>query len=498
MQEFKTPRDAAQWLKQRVLGTLVADSRKVAAADGFIAWPGAAVDGRQFVPQAFAQGASACLVEQDGVEVHGFTSDAIASLSGLKQHTGAIASAFFDTPSEQMDVIAVTGTNGKTSTAWWLAQALSAVGGLHGPCGVVGTLGVGQPPDVLATGLTTPDPVRLQQAFHAMWQLGFQSCAIEASSIGIEEHRLAGTHIRTAVFTNLTQDHLDYHTSMQAYAQAKRKLFAWPGLQSAVVNLDDAYGATLDKELQETPLDLWTVSCRQNARLMARHISHGDAGLQFEVQEGANAVMLHSRVIGEFNVANLLGVIAAMRSVGVPLDAAVAACRHLEPVPGRMECLGGVGQPLVAVDYAHTPDALAKALTALRPLAVQRGGALWCIFGCGGDRDASKRPLMGCIAAQHADQVVLTSDNPRSEKPEAIIAQILRGQCSSKNISVQVDRALAIAETVRKVSAVDVILLAGKGHETTQEVAGTKYAFVDKEHAQHALAQRGVGTELHV
>jgi UDP-N-acetylmuramoyl-L-alanyl-D-glutamate--2,6-diaminopimelate ligase len=498
MQELKTPLEAAQWLKQRVLGTLVANSRQVTAGDGFVAWPGAAADGRSFVPQALAQGASACLVEHEGLASHALAGDSIASMQGLKVHTGAVASAFFDAPSAKLDVIAVTGTNGKTSTAWWLAQALSALGGAHGPCGVVGTLGAGLPPAVRATGLTTPDPVLLQQTFHTMVQSGCKSCTIEASSIGIEAHRLSGTQIRVAVFTNLTQDHLDYHVSMQAYGQAKRKLFAWPGLQSAVVNIDDPYGATLAQELAGEKMDVWTFSARQNARLAASHIAHGDTGLQFDVLEGDAVVHLQTHVIGEFNVSNLLGVIAAMRTLGVPLHDAVAACSSLHPVPGRMECLGGAGQPLVAVDYAHTPDALSKALTALRPLAAQRGGALWCIFGCGGDRDASKRPLMGCIAAQHADQVVLTSDNPRSEKPEAIIAQILRGQCSSKNISVQTDRALAIAETVSKVSCADVILLAGKGHETTQEVAGQKFAFVDSEHALRALAQRSTPAEAKV
>jgi UDP-N-acetylmuramoyl-L-alanyl-D-glutamate--2,6-diaminopimelate ligase len=208
--------------------------------------------------------------------------------------------------------------------------------------------------------------------------------------------------------------------------------------------------------------------------------------------EGSEIKHLQTRLIGEFNVSNLLGVIAAMRCLGVALDVAVPACATLLPVPGRMECVGAAGQPVVAVDYAHTPDALMKALLALRPLAQRRGGALWCVFGCGGDRDASKRPVMGAIAAQHADHVVVTSDNPRSEKPESIIAQILRGQCSAKNISVQVDRALAIAQTVQQAAVQDVILLAGKGHEATQEVAGTKTAFVDREHATLALARRSV------
>jgi UDP-N-acetylmuramoyl-L-alanyl-D-glutamate--2,6-diaminopimelate ligase len=316
---------------------------------------------------------------------------------------------------------------------------------------------------------------------------------MEASSIGMEEHRLQGTRIRVALFTNLTQDHLDYHGSMESYWQSKRKLFDWPGLAHAVVNTDDTAGERLADELtQQGALDVWTVSMHHAARLEARRITHGDEGLAFDVVEGDAIQRLQTRLMGAFNVSNLLGVIAAMRCVDVSLEDAVRACALLEPVPGRVQCVSQAGQPVVVVDYAHTPDALAKTLQALRPLAQRRGGALWCVFGCGGDRDATKRPIMGAIAAQHADHVVVTSDNPRSEKPESIIAQILRGQCSAQNISVQVDRALAIAQTVQQAAVRDVILLAGKGHEATQEVAGVKTAFVDMEHATLALARRSV------
>lgn len=509
MQALQNPSQAAQWLRQRVGGTLQSDSRKVTPGDGFIAWPGAAVDGRQFVADALRQGATACLVEHEGVAAFGLEGAHIASYPGLKHDTGAIAAEFFGTPSEKLSVVAVTGTNGKTSTAWWLAQALSALpGALALPCAMVGTLGVGRPPasqasqptahgaSVVPTGLTTPDPVLLQRALRQFVDDGLKACAVEASSIGIEENRLDGTRIAAAVFTNFTQDHLDYHGSMEAYWQSKRRLFAWPGLACAVINVDDVQGVALAASLAPTELDVWTVSCTQHsARLVARAITYTAQGLSFELVEGNAVHRMQTRMIGGYNIANLLGVLGAMRGLGIPLSEAVQACSTLHPVPGRMECLGEVGEPLVVVDYAHTPDALGQALAALRPLAGQRGGRLWCVFGCGGDRDASKRPLMGAIASQKADQVVVTSDNPRREKPEAIMAQILLGLAHSKTVDVQKDRALAIADAIARAGVNDVVLLAGKGHEETQEIAGVKNPFSDREHAAQALRSRARPTE---
>lgn len=503
MQELHTPSQAAQWLKQYVTGTLQSDSRKLAAGDGFIAWPGAAVDARQFVAQALAAGAGACLVEREGAVAPGLDGERIGSYQGLKADTGAIAAEFFGLPSSGLSVVAITGTNGKTSTAWWLAQALSALPGEQAqPCGMIGTLGVGRPPavgdaqpsplgdTVMPTGLTTPDPVVLQRTLRQFKDDGLKACAMEASSIGIEEHRLAGTQIRVAVFTNFTQDHLDYHGSMEAYWQAKRRLFAWPGLASAVINVDDAQGSVLAESLAHSGVDVWSVSSLQPARLQARGIAYGPHGLCFEVVEGDASCSLQTRVLGAYNVSNLLGVLGAMRALGVPLSAAVQTCAALHPVPGRMECQGEVGEPLVAVDYAHTPDALGQALAALRPLAALRAGRLWCVFGCGGDRDASKRPLMGAIASQKADQVVVTSDNPRGEKPETIVAHILLGLSHSKSVDVQTDRALAIADTIARAAPNDVVLVAGKGHELTQEVAGVKHLFSDKDHVARALGMR--------
>ena len=492
MHTLHSPAEAVRWLRSHVTGALRTDSRRVVPGDGFIAWPGAATDGRSHVPAALAAGAAACLVEQDGVAAFGLDDVRVAAYPRLKAATGPIAAAYFEQPSAQLDVLAVTGTNGKTSTAWWLAQALGGLPATEAaiPCAVVGTLGIGVPPAVEYNGLTTPDPVLLQQQFRRFVEEDIRACAIEASSIGLAERRLDGTAIRVAIFTNFTQDHLDYHGSMAAYWEAKAELFRWPGLQAAVVNLDDPQSATLLDALANAAIDVWTVAVQQPARLQALDVGLGSQGLRFTVREQNESHLLETRLIGQYNVSNLLGVLAAMRALGVPLASAVQACRQLQPVPGRMECAGGSGAPLVAVDYAHTPDALDKALEALRPMAVQRGGQLWCVFGCGGDRDTSKRPLMGRVAQQRADRVVLTSDNPRSEDPLAILAQIQQGLVPGASVEVESDRAQAIAAALGRAAAQDVVLIAGKGHEDYQEEAGVRRPFSDMAQALQALQAR--------
>lgn len=488
---------AVAWLRARVTtGTLQTDSRKVQPGDAFIAWPGGVTDGRAYVAQAVERGAVACLVEQAGMEQFALQDLPVAAMPELKAATGLIADAWFSRPSAALDVLAVTGTNGKTSISWWLAQAvthLCEAGVLsHRGSAMVGTLGVGIPPHSLdVTGMTTPDPVLLQRAFRGFVDAGYGACAIEASSIGIVEHRLAGTRIKLALFTNFTQDHLDYHGSMEAYWAAKRALFAWPGLQAAVLNIDDAKGAQLAQELAGSALDLWTVSVQSSAaRLQAQNIRTGDRGLVFEVVEGAASVTLHSQVIGQYNVLNLLQVLASLRVLGANLQQAVEACATMAAVPGRMEQVAEAGAPLIAVDYSHTPDALEKALQALRPLAVQRSGKLWCVFGCGGNRDASKRPKMGRIAQAEADEVIVTSDNPRGEQPLAIIDDIVQGMVQNTHWHVQADRAAAIDEAVRRAASQDVILVAGKGHEDYQEIAGVKHPFLDTAQARAALVKR--------
>lgn len=502
--DLKQPAEIARWLRERVTGDLLCDSRLLQAGSGFVAWPGAATDGRKFVRQALNAGAAAALVEREGVEAFDLVDDRVLAVSGLKAQAGAIASAYHGDPSASLAMVAITGTNGKTSTAWWVAQLLGAVGQ---PCALVGTLGIGRPPlagqdlpALVPTGLTTPDPVLLQARLRGMVDSGTVACAIEASSIGIVEGRLNATRIRVTVFTNFTQDHLDFHGSMADYWEAKAALFDWPGLAAAVINIDDPKGAELVAQLApRRELDLWTVAVGENnaARLSAQNLSHTVDGVRFDVVErdaqGAETVrlLLSLPLVGQYNVSNVLCALASARALQVPLDQAVAACALLTPVPGRMERAGNgsASQPLVLIDYAHTPDALEKALQALQPITAQRGGELWAVVGCGGDRDASKRPLMAAVAERDAQRVVLTSDNPRSEAPQQIVLQMAEGLQRRDAAQIEVDRARAIAMAVAQAQANDVVLVAGKGHEDYQEIQGVKRPFSDLAHASAALAE---------
>ena len=513
---FRTDETVA-WLRASGAQRLQCDSRKVQPGDAFVAWPGLATDGRAYVPAALKAGAVACLVEAEGLASSPLGMNAanapapasVAAYSGLKAVTGSLAAAFNAFPSQQLDVVAITGTNGKTSTAWWLAQALAAAGR---PCGLMGTLGVGMPgpaadplSGLVSTGLTTPDPVAVQAALRTWADAGVGACAVEASSIGIVEHRLDGTHVAVAVFTNFTQDHLDYHGSMAEYWATKRALFSWPGLRAAVVNVDDAKGHELASELaRQGLLDVWTVSLNNPAaRLRTTKCEVTATGMHLVVAESTQTVVLNLPLVGSYNAANLLGVLASLRALGVTLDDAATACNQLSPVPGRMEVVNTPVQaagtsnpklPLVLVDYAHTPDALNKALTALQPITLARGGQLHCVVGCGGDRDAGKRPLMAAEAEAVANHLWLTSDNPRSEDPAHILAQMVAGLHRPAQANVEVDRALAIQQAVSSAEAHDVVLIAGKGHETTQDVAGIKHPFSDLDHARRALLVRAAAS----
>ena len=442
------------------------------------------------LPGALATGANACLVEADGASSFGFQDARVATYAGLKAASGPIAAAYFESPSRYLDVVAVTGTNGKTSTTWFLAQALGRLGRR---CGVVGTLGIGEPGAMVSTGLTTPDPVLLQSQLRRFVDEGYAACALEASSIGIVERRLDATDIDVAVFLNFTQDHLDFHGSMQAYWEAKKSLFDWPGLKAAVINVDDPRGLELEQSLANSGLDIWTFSCEPSsvmARLQARGLTYGDGILSFDVVEEAQVYRIATRMVGKFNVSNLLAAMASMRALNFPLEKIVAACVDLEPVPGRMDALAMDGLPMVVVDYAHTPDALEKVLTALRPVAQSRGGQLWCVFGCGGDRDRAKRPLMAAMVEKYADNIVVTSDNPRTEDPLVIIDDVLNGLKRRDAAQIEVNRAVAISSSLNQARPQDVVLLAGKGHEQFQEINGVKLPFSDRAHAQAALNAR--------
>ncbi|HKW83989.1 MAG TPA: UDP-N-acetylmuramoyl-L-alanyl-D-glutamate--2,6-diaminopimelate ligase, partial [Burkholderiaceae bacterium] len=336
---------ALAWLGERGVRALTTDSRRVQRGDAFIAWPGYATDGRQFVDSALAAGANACLVEAAGMEGFAFDDPSrVAALAELKSRTGLLASGFMGRPSERLQVFAVTGTNGKTSASWWLAQALGALGTR---CGVIGTLGVGEPPSagrasrIDFTGLTTPDPITVQAGFRRFADAGFGACAIEATSIGIAEHRLAGAKLDIALFTNFTQDHLDYHGTMDAYWDAKARLFAWSELKAAVLNIDDARGASLAASLRG--LDVWTYSARRDARLRAEQVRYVDAGLGFDVVEGSERAVVRTQLIGDYNVANLLAVIGGLRAAGIALTDAARVCTTLTSVPGRMDRVSPTG-----------------------------------------------------------------------------------------------------------------------------------------------------------
>jgi UDP-N-acetylmuramyl-tripeptide synthetase len=499
-----TPQAVVQWLHAHKVQQLCADSRAVETGDAFVAWPGCATDARAFVAGAFSKGAVAALVEADDAANSALPAallndPRVALVRGLKAKCGEIASLFYQQPSHQLDVVAVTGTNGKTSTTWWLAQALSAAGR---DCGLVGTLGVGRMSNLAQTGLTTPDPIRLQQTLRGLVGQGATACAMEASSIGLAEARMTGTAVRVAVFTNLSQDHLDYHVNMDSYWQAKRALFSWPGLQAAVVNVDDAHGAALAQELIGK-LDVWTIglaaqSGAGKARLQAHNIRATATGTAFDVIEYRDAQLLESHsldlpIVGDYNVSNMLSVLASMRALGIDLAAACANSSNLEAVPGRMQLVdAGRSDISVLVDYAHTPDALVQALQAVRPMLNGSTRRLWCVMGCGGDRDTSKRATMAQAAVDHADAVVFTSDNPRTEEPQTIVDQLMSAAlahdpASSKTVLQQVDRAQAITTAVAKAARGDVVVIAGKGHEDYQEIAGVRMPFSDVQVASAAL-----------
>ncbi len=503
MMRLSSIEQASMWLHERAgKGALHTDSRRVKVGDAFIAWPGAATDGRQYVAGALHAGASACLVEAEAVASYGFDDARIAQFEGLKVASGLIAAAYFEQPSKSLDVIAVTGTNGKTSTAWWFAQSLNLIRKnehtTQYSSGLIGTLGIGTPGEMVATGLTTPDPVMLQAELARLRDKGATACAMEASSIGLAEHRMAGTQIRIAIFTNFTQDHLDYHGNMEAYWLAKRDLFDFAGLQTAVINLDDSKSDELVAYCKQRGLSVISTSqLRTDATLCGSAPEHQVSGMAFEVKEGAEKQRVRCPVVGDFNAANMLGVIGALRALGVSLKEACAVLSCCTAVPGRMELVNLTAQPLMVVDYAHTPDALAQALAALRPTVQTRGGKLWCVFGCGGNRDASKRVLMAQAAESGADHIIVTSDNPRHEAPDKIAAQVMAGfahaRSSHHKPHLELDRSQAIQRAALQAAAEDVILIAGKGHEDYQDIAGIKHPFSDREQALASLKRRTRG-----
>lgn len=479
---------------------LVSDSRRCAPGRAFFAYPGEAGDGRRFIPDAISRGAAAVVWESDAFAWDPAWQVPNAGVKGLKLRSGEMAHQFYGRPSEALWMCGVTGTNGKTTCSQWLAAALGA----HGvTTGVIGTLGAGIGGALEPLPNTTPDALELHRLLASMRAGGAAAVAMEVSSHGLAQGRVNGVEFDCAVLTNLSHDHLDYHGTMDAYAQAKARLFDVPGLAVAVLNLDDVFGVRLAQRLGSrgvrtigyalSPAAVAPGSVHQFAA--ARELRYEGGATHIAIDSTWGALELRLPHAGRYNAANALAVFAALLGYGIDARTAGRLLETLPPVTGRLQRVGGGGKPLAVIDYAHTPDALEKALTALRPVADAAGGRLVAVFGAGGERDATKRPLMGAAAARLADALVLTSDNPRSEDPLAIIAAIRRGIPAGAAASVQVepDRASAIALALGAAAANDVVLIAGKGHEEYQEIAGRRTAFSDVAAATQALARWPAG-----
>jgi UDP-N-acetylmuramoyl-L-alanyl-D-glutamate--2,6-diaminopimelate ligase len=489
---------------------LVTDSRAVAPGDTFIAYPGSKADGRQFIKQSIANGANAVIWEAHGFRWNEAWQLPNLAVADLRHHAGEIADHVYGRPSQKLWAVGITGTNGKTSCCHWIAQSFCALGK---KTALIGTLGNGFQSALQPTLNTTPDAIHLHELLAEYLAHGAQAVAMEVSSHALEQGRVSGVQFDVALLTNLSRDHLDYHGDMQSYAAAKRRLFDWKTLKYILLNLDDAFGAELAEQLQDKGVEVVGYGLNDDALALAERLGlrmvYGGAlhmnvhGFSLQIHSSWGGGELHNTLIGRFNVANLLGVLAVLLVSGVTLSNALHELSRISAVPGRMQAFGNGGdRPTVVVDYAHTPDALEKVLQAVRevlghaPVGRESvgagGGKLVCVFGCGGDRDRGKRPMMGAIAAKLADISIITSDNPRSEAPLDIIAAIVSGITSGRrktNGTYQIieDRASAIAQAVLSAHAKDIVLIAGKGHETSQEIKGVKYPFSDAEVAQRAL-----------
>ena len=467
------------------ISRISSDSRRLGPGDAFAAYPGAHHDGRAYIPDAIARGAGAVLWETQGFNWNRAWKLPHLPVDELKTKLGFIADAVYGHPSRALWMVGVTGTNGKTSCAHWIAAGLNAAGRR---AAVFGTLGNGLIGALEAGTNTTPDAALLQQMLAAYRAAGAQAAAMEVSSHGIDQGRVNGVAFDVALFTNLSRDHLDYHATMSAYGAAKARLFTWPGLRAGVINADDAFGQSLLDSARRDGRKILSYGFGAADIVGTGLTSLPAGGLSFTVETPWGKGRITTPLVGSFNAANLLGVLGVLLVSGVAFDSALAILDAVEAPPGRMQRLGGGDRPLAVIDYAHTPDALDKVLTALRP-AVGEGSELICLFGCGGERDRGKRPEMGRLAGRLADRVLVTSDNPRGEDPAAIASEIVHGlrDTGNRRYSVELDRAIAIASAIAEARRGDVVLLAGKGHETYQECNGARQPFSDAEHAARAL-----------
>ena len=498
MTECVSAPSCAQWLHYTAgdEARLCLDSRKLEPGDVFVAIKGAKADGLSFAPVAAARRASCIVCEKRDDVQQKCAGLPYAEVPDLHAKLGPIASLYYGEPSKTMHGIAITGTNGKTSTSHWVAALLSRLGMSTAAIGTVGTFLDGR--QIEEAGLTTPDAATLQLTFKKLKSAQAQAFALEASSIGLVRHRLDGTAIETAVFTNLTRDHLDYHKTTQAYEAAKAVLFDWPGLKTAVINADDAAGRrfivrTLERGVRTIATSLYEDCVVDGCEMLtAARISHDESGMRFTLCWQGKCHEVATRVFGRFNVSNFLSAAGAALSLGFDVEAICRALETLHAPVGRLQSVTRPQAPLAVVDYAHTPDALEKVLCALRETAESRGGKLICVFGAGGDRDAGKRPIMGETASKLADACVITSDNPRTEDPAAIARAIEAGVPADRQhtVRMELDRRTAIVQSICQAQARDVVLIAGKGHEDYQEVAGVRHPFDDLETAREAFNER--------
>ncbi len=475
----------------RVLGGVVADSRLVQPGDLFLARRGAVTDARDYVQTAIARGARAVVYEAPAVMMTTRSGVPLVGVPDLPRWMGTVADRFYRHPSRSMWIAGITGTNGKTSVAHFIAQALQDGLDRGVPCGLLGTLGYGPLGALQPSAHTTPEAVTTHRVLGDLRDQGIRHAVMEASSHGLEQGRVSEVAFNVAVFTNLSRDHLDYHRDMAAYADAKRSLFQTAGLGHAVVNMDDpACERMLDGLAASVEVMGYSLSGdMKRASVVATQVEKSPAGMALTVSTPRAKGRLQSTLIGHFNAANLLAAVATLLALGMPLDEVLVRLKAVRAVPGRMERFGGVsGRPLVVVDYAHTPEALAQVLDTLQEHC---GGRIWCVFGCGGERDQGKRPQMGAVAERAAHRLVVTDDNPRREDGDHIVRDILAGLKAPAAAIVERRREEAIRGAIAAAGADDVVLVAGKGHESYQDIAGERRHFDDREAVGRALAAQG-------
>lgn len=469
---------------------LTLDSRQLQPGEVFIALQGEKDHGQNFIPIAIEKNAAAILVEdshhyQQMIQAKQKTIPLIG-IPKLRQKLSDIAAKFYDHPTQDMTLIGITGTNGKTSVSHFIAQSLQHLGIT---CGIIGTVGYGLHSPLHPLNNTTPDAITLQKIFYELKKMGATHVAMEVSSHALAQFRMGLIPLKFGVFTNISHEHLDYHHTLEEYAAAKEQLFKFPTMKYAVLNLDDPVGLIWASRLS-TRLKVFGFALNEHPidipKLQAKHLQFTDLGIHATLHTPWGKGLLHTPIVGRFNIYNVLATASVLGILNIPLPSALNALNQLKPVTGRMEYLGGGGQPLVIIDYAHTPDALEKVLQTLKE---QCKGELWCIFGCGGDRDRSKRPKMGAIAEQYADAVVVTDDNPRTEDPKQIVHEILAGMSNPKKSVIEHERARAIAHAISCAQPDDIVLIAGKGHETYQ-IGMKTYPFSDIMEAKLALENR--------